>query len=101
YRVTGGFPEHAGSDSSDETRARLRSDVADRAIRRDLGQIDPRVDVEQVAHLFAYLMRGSGDLFDAVGRARDMGADPRSVRGWTHLLEESMLVIPLARRADG
>ena len=101
YLVHGGFPEHIGSDTPDETRARLRSDIADRAIRRDLGQLDNRVDVEQVAHLFAYLMRGSGDLFDAVSRARDLGADPRSVRSWTHLLEEAMLVVPLERRTDG
>ena len=101
YLALGGFPEHTLSDDPPAVRARLRSDIVERAILRDLVRLD--VDVPRVRDLFVYLVRDSGALFEATVRARDLDADPRSVREWVRLLSETMLVAPLdlqVRRAS-
>ncbi|MCL5044782.1 MAG: hypothetical protein M1336_05785 [Deltaproteobacteria bacterium] len=50
YLQVGGFPEHARADDYRQARERLRVDVAERAIGRDLLRLG--VDVEQVRRLF-------------------------------------------------
>lgn len=104
YLARGGFPEYARSrDNSGnslardlpEIRRRLRGDVADRAILRDLAGLG--VDVQRVKDLFVYLLQDSGAEFNAEARARDLGADPRSVRDWARLLADTMLIHPLER----
>jgi predicted AAA+ superfamily ATPase len=96
YLTLGGFPEHALSEDFPGVRSRLRSDVVERAILRDLVRLD--VDVSRVRDLFVYLVRDSGALFDATARARDLDADPRSVREWVRLLSETLLVATLDLR---
>ncbi|HEV3456185.1 MAG TPA: ATP-binding protein [Thermoanaerobaculia bacterium] len=107
YLAVGGFPEHAvalrESRVSEQTRAvevsevfrRLREDIADRAIRRDLGRTG--LDVERVRKLFAYLVESSGAIFKAPERARDLEADPRSVRDWLEKLTDTLLLVRLER----
>jgi predicted AAA+ superfamily ATPase len=107
YLAVGGFPEHAlghpGSGLLEHTLTaefaevfrRLREDIADRAIRRDLGRIG--LDVERVRKLFAYLVESSGAIFKAPERARDLDADPRSVREWLERLTETLLLVRLER----
>lgn len=95
YLALGGFPEYALQEDFPEVRRRLRSDIAERAILRDLsGQ---GVDVERVKDLFVYLLQDSGAEFNAEARARDLSADARSVRDWTRLLSDTLLVSPLER----
>lgn len=98
YLETGGFPEHLKSDDFAGVRARLRSDIADKAILRDLLRFG--VNVADVRNLFVYLIQGSGGIFDAAARARDMSVDPRSVRDWTRLLEDTLLVRRVNRHAS-
>jgi predicted AAA+ superfamily ATPase len=101
YLALGGFPEHALSEDPSLVRARLRSDIVERAILRDLVRRD--VDLARVRDLFVYLARDSGAVFDATARGRDLDADPRSVREWIRLLEETMLLASLelgTRRAS-
>jgi len=93
YLAVGGFPEHAHNLDLPEVRRRLRRDIADRAIRRDLTRAG--VEVEQVARLFAYLMESSGAIFTAHSRARDLQADPRSIRKWLDSLLATLLVFRL------
>jgi predicted AAA+ superfamily ATPase len=107
YLAVGGFPEHAlgrpGSGLLEhvltvelaEVFRRLREDIADRAIRRDLGRAG--LDVERVRKLFAYLAESSGAIFKAPERARDLDADPRSVREWLERLTETLLLVRLDR----
>jgi predicted AAA+ superfamily ATPase len=95
YLAVGGFPEHARATDLPDVWRRLRGDIADRAIRRDLSRED--VDVERVGRLFAYLVESSGSIFKAPERARDLGADPRSIRGWVDLLVDTRLLVPLER----
>jgi len=95
YLALGGFPEYVLQEDFPEVRRRLRSDIAERAILRDLSGLG--VDVERVKDLFVYLLQDSGAELNAEARARDLGADPRSVREWSRLLSETLLVSPLER----
>lgn len=95
YLALGGFPEHALSDDFPEVRRRLRGDVAERAILRDLTGLG--VDVQRVKDLFVYLVQDSGGEFNAEARARDLGADPRTVRDWARLLMDTLLVASLEK----
>ncbi len=90
YLQTGGFPEFLLDQRGPRVRERIRADIADRAILKDLLRYD--VDVERVKRLFVYLVQASGAIFDAVARARDLGADPRTVRDWVRLLQDTLLV---------
>ncbi len=97
YLAIGGFPEHALSDNLPEVRRRLRSDIVDRAILRDLsGRVD---SAEAVRDLFVYLMQGSGGLFNAKARGAELGKDERSVRRWEQLLEDTFLLARLPKYA--
>jgi predicted AAA+ superfamily ATPase len=101
YLAVGGFPEHARRQSPDDAATdefaevfrRLREDIADRAIRRDLGRSG--LDVERVRKLFVYLVESSGGIFKATARASDLDADPRSVREWLQRLSETLLLVRL------
>lgn len=95
YLALGGFPAHATSDDPSLVRERLRMDVVDRAIRRDLGgQVD---DPERLRRLFVYLAQQSGAEQNASDRAADLGVDPRTVSRWTDLLEDTFLISVLPR----
>lgn len=96
YLELGGFPEYANSEPSAEVRRRLRTDVVERAILRDLaGRVENPI---RVRDLFVYLVQESGGLLNVQNRARDLGADHRSVASWLALLEDTLLVatLPLA-----
>ncbi|MGH7150970.1 MAG: ATP-binding protein [Planctomycetota bacterium] len=96
YLTLGGFPEHATSEAFDEVRRRIRSAVAEKAVGKDLADED--LDLPRVKDLFVYLVQDSGAIFDAAARGRDLGSDPRSVRRWSDVLQETLLVVPLHRR---
>jgi predicted AAA+ superfamily ATPase len=96
YLALGGFPEHARSDDFPDVRQRLRGDIADRAILRDLATAG--VDVQRVKDLFVYLIQDSGAELNAESRGNDLKADPRSIRDWIRLLSDTLLIAPLERR---
>jgi predicted AAA+ superfamily ATPase len=95
YLSNGGFPEHCLAEDHARVRARLRAEIADRAIVRDL--LPFRVDVARVARFFAWLAAESGSILDIGDRARDLGADERTVREWLHLLVEARLLVEVVR----
>jgi predicted AAA+ superfamily ATPase len=100
YLSFGGFPEHLQSESLSDVRRRIRSDVADKAILRDIQKLGVRQPMK-VKDLFVYLVSDSGAIFDLRTRKRDLGADHRSVSEWLGLLEDTLLVTrlePMARR---
>lgn len=93
YLAVGGFPEHALELDLLEVRRRLRADVVDRAILRDLaGRVD---DPIRVRDLFVYVMQESGGELNVKDRATDLDADPRSVRAWMALLADTLLTTEL------
>lgn len=94
----GGFPGLHAFDDYVEARRRIRDDIADLAIARDLDR--EGVDVPRVRDLFAYLVRDSGSTFNASERARDLASggstlDARTVRRWVELLEQCCLLARL------
>ncbi len=94
YLARGGFPESIEAEPSEELRLRLRRDIVDRAIRKDLMRFG--IDVEGARRLFVHLVRNSGSIFQVTHRANDLDVDPRSVQGWVDRLLDTMLV----RRLD-
>jgi len=96
YLASGGYPEHVLSDDLSEVRRRIRADVVDRAILRDIQRIGVR-QVEKLKDLFVYLVEDSGAIFDNKARGNDVDADPRSVAEWVRILEETFLLVPLER----
>lgn len=98
YLARGGFPEYAAVDSVRLVRDRIREDIGDKALGRDL--LEARVDTERVGVLFQYVMEDSGREFDANKVARALSgsgtkADPRSIARWISVLESTMLVTRL------
>jgi hypothetical protein len=99
YLRIGGFPEHAllegGAIHPQEVQARLRADVADRVIGRDLAAFG--IDLPRARALLIYLLRDSGAVFSDTERSRDLGATRISVSNWLDYLEDTLLVQRLDR----
>jgi predicted AAA+ superfamily ATPase len=95
FLALGGFPAHATSDDFPLVRERLRSDIVDRAIRRDLG--DRVDDPEPVRRLLVYLVQQSGGEQNAADRAADLDVDPRTVAKWMEMLQDTFLISALRR----
>jgi len=97
YLAAGAYPEHVRSDDVATVRRRIRADIVDRALYRDLERLESVVDVSRVADLFAYLVEDSGAIFGAVKRARDFPNPPdqRSLRRWLNVLCDTLLVYRL------
>jgi uncharacterized protein len=97
FLALGGFPEHVLADDLSLVRRRLRSDIVERAILRDLSQ---HVEsVEPVRDLFVYLVQVSGGILNAKGIGGELGRDERSIRRWLGLLEDTYLIASLPRHA--
>ncbi|MGH7812846.1 MAG: ATP-binding protein [Candidatus Binataceae bacterium] len=96
YLAAGGFPEHVFAEDFYRVRERIREDISDRAILRDLLRLN--VEVTRLKALFSYLVQDSGAIFNASIRARELNADPRSVDRWVSLLEDTHLIARLLRR---
>jgi hypothetical protein len=97
YLAVGGFPAFATEREPVPVRARLRDDIVDRAIRRDL--IERVDDPERLRRLFVYLIQQSGSEQNSNDRAADLGVDARSVAKWTDLLLDTFLLVALPRAA--
>lgn len=89
YLLVGGFPEHARPDARDAL-PRIRQDIIERAILRDLRKTGAEAD--RVKRLFVYLVNGSGDAWKATARAADLDANRKSVQEWLGLLEGTHLL---------
>jgi len=98
YLKVGGFPAHALNDDFPEVRRRLRLDIVERAILRDVSRyVD---DPPRCRDLFVYLVQNSGALFNATKRADDMDMDYRTVGRWLELLEDTLLLVRLPKYAE-
>ena len=100
YLALGGLPEHLTADSREVAWERIRRDVTEGAIARDLART-ANLDVERIAALFRHLVQESGSLFEANNRVSDLaapgekGPDARTIRRWVALLEQASLVVGL------
>ncbi len=96
FLKTGGLPEHIGTSDLRLAYERIREDIANKAIARDLGR--EKVDVERVTSLFQRLASNSGALFAAEKVASSLqtedgaGTSAKTVRGWVEKLEGASLL---------
>lgn len=92
YLAIGGFPEHVATSPNELAQAqrRIREDIVDRAIYRDLERHG--VDTDRVRRLFVYLAGTSGQDVNLADRAQDLSADGKSLRRWIELLQEAHLL---------
>jgi predicted AAA+ superfamily ATPase len=96
YLEVGGFPEHLSPlVPVREARQRIRDDIADRAVLRDL--LHTGLDVERLRRLLVYLINGSGNAWNQAKRAEDLDANRKSVAEWLIALEETRLIVRLDR----
>ncbi len=96
YLEVGGFPEHLSPETSArEARRRIREDIADRAILRDL--LRTGADVERLRRLFVYLVNDSGSTWNQGNRASDLDANRKTVSEWLSVLEGTCLLTRLER----
>lgn len=93
YLALGGSPAHFLETPGLDLRRRIREDIVDRSILKDL--LPTGIDVAKVKDLFVYLAGCSGAQFRAAKRAPDLGSDQRSLRNYLRLLEDAGLVSAL------
>jgi len=90
YLAVGGFPEHVFASDPADVLDRIRKDIIDRAILRDLRRLG--IDTEKVRRLFVYLVRASGQIWQTDNRAGDLKVNPKSVEAWLDILEGTHLI---------
>jgi len=98
YLAIGGFPELIQEEDFRRIRRRIREDIAQRAIYRDLEHAG--VDVDGVRRLLVFLAQESGEVFRLRPRAEQLQNDHRTVKRWLRLLDEAALVARLPRFAQ-
>lgn len=97
YMQLGGFPEFVMADDFGESHRRLREDIVDKAVRRDLAAEVRRIEV--LRRLFVYLVQHSGAIANSRKLGGVLGVDHRTIGAWLDLLEQTALVVRLPRHA--
>jgi predicted AAA+ superfamily ATPase len=99
YLLRGGFPEAARAPDLLEARRRLRQDILDRALGRDI--IDTvAADPRALEGMFLRICLQSGGLWNSSEVARDLGISRPSVARYLDILERSFLVFRLPNLAS-
>lgn len=91
FFLTGGFPEHLMALDANTAWRKIRTDIADRSIIRDLQRTG--IDVIKALDLFRRLVQSSGDKIVISNLAQDMDdTKATTVTGWLqHLLDTCLL----------
>ncbi len=90
YLELGGFPEHVGNKDLLEVRRKIRSDIADKAVLRDL--LRHNVDVGRARSVFIYLVQNSGSILSDTMISNRVEASSETVSRWIALLEDTQLI---------
>jgi uncharacterized protein len=99
YLLRGGFPEAAMADDLQEARRRLRQDILDRALGRDVVDVvgaDPRV----LERLFLRVCLHPGGLWNETEVAGDLGISRPTVSRYLGILERAFLLFRLPNLAS-
>lgn len=99
YFLRGGFPEAALSDDLSEVRRRLRQDILDRALGRDITDVAD-VDGRLLERLFLRICMAPGGAWNEAGVARDLQVSRPTVSRYLDLLERAFLVFRLPNLAS-
>lgn len=99
YLLRGGFPEAALAEDLPEARRRLRQDILDRALGRDVLDVvslDPRT----LERMFLRICMHPGGLWNEVEVAGELGISRPTVSKYLRVLEEAFLVLRLPNLAS-
>jgi predicted AAA+ superfamily ATPase len=99
YLLRGGFPEAALAPDLVEARRRLRQDILDRALGRDLADV-VGVDSQVLERMFLRVCEAPGGLWNESTVASDLGITRPTVNRYLRLLEQSFLVFQLPNLAS-
>jgi uncharacterized protein len=99
YFVRGGFPEIATETDAREARRKLRQDILDRALGRDISDV-ANVDTRLLERLFVRICLNPGGLWNEVEAGRDLQISRPTVARYLQILEEAFLVFRLPNLAS-
>ena len=92
--VRGGFPEVLDEDDWREAQRHLRQDILDRALGRDIADVE-RVDSRSLERLFLRVCKDPGGLWNATEVGLDLGLSRPTVSRYLQLLERAFLLFSL------
>jgi predicted AAA+ superfamily ATPase len=99
YFVRGGFPEIATEVDPREARRKLRQDILDRALGRDITDV-ANVDRRLLERLFVRICLNPGGLWNEVEAGRDLQVSRPTIARYVQILEEAFLVFRLPNLAS-
>lgn len=99
YFVRGGFPEIATEADPREARRKLRQDILDRALGRDITDV-ANVDTRLLERLFVRICMNPGGLWNEVEAGRDLQISRPTAARYLQILEEAFLVFRLPNLAS-
>lgn len=99
YLLRGGFPEAALAEDLREARRRLKQDILDRALGRDITDVVD-VDARVLERMFLRICRQPGGLWNASEVASDLGVSRALVSRYLLVLEGAFLVFRLPNLAS-
>lgn len=99
YLIRGGFPEVARAGNLMEARRRLRQDILDRALGRDVVDI-AGADTLVLERLFLRICKDPGCLWNESQVASDLQISRPTVARYVRILEEAFLVFRLPNLAS-
>jgi len=91
YFIRGGFPEIATEDDPREARRKLRQDILDRSLGRDITDV-ANVDTRLLERLFMRICLNPGGLWNEVEASRDLQVSRPTVARYIQILEEAFLI---------
>ncbi len=94
YLLRGGFPEAAVADDLAEARRRLRQDILDRALGRDVVD-EMGADTRALERMFLRVCMDPGGLWNETTVANDLGLSRPTVARYLRILEGAFLVFQL------
>jgi predicted AAA+ superfamily ATPase len=94
YLMRGGFPEAALAADLGEARRRLRQDILDRALGRDVLDV-VNVDARTLERMFLHICMHPGGLWNEAEMARELGITRPTVSKYLRILEQAFLVFRL------
>jgi predicted AAA+ superfamily ATPase len=99
YLLRGGFPEAALADDLAEARRRLRQDILDRALGRDVLDV-VNVDARTLERMFLHNCMHPGGLWTEAEMGRELGITRPTVSKYLGILEQAFLVFRLPNLAN-
>jgi predicted AAA+ superfamily ATPase len=99
YFVRGGFPEVATESDVREARRKLRQDILERSLGRDITDV-ANVDTRLLERLFIRICLNPGGLWNEVEAGRDLGVSRPTIARYLQILEEAFLVFRLPNLAS-